>query len=1015
MHDAEEQLSSFLDRIRNPSSGTNGANGANALPVDGISNPEATNRVRARERRAAIPVRTAVTAITAPTAPTDRIPWGSTSLAPNAVALGRLFSYLARVVDGIAPCNTPQTPQTPQPTLEALREDAASYALSVALAIGEGGWTVEDEVFHFARGVEAYLSGVVGVGRDSDIVTQTEQLVLVAKGELRDAALHLSEAERAAGFDSVAVRLLDGSLGIIRPPTGRSARSKVLSSYVSHHVYQLHRESSRGAPCASRKRMLTEEADREGKRQRELQKRQGQQDVQAEMMMEAADRVAGENAAASFTGPNAMYAAFATNRPLTIEDASKDGEEGVTNVYRSTLLSSASYDAYASQVEKMRQEFERADGGGSGVGTHLLLLTPRPSGGEVGRETDAAYRKRAATQGEGVVHVLIDTRTFEQAQSADQGALQAGLDAMDEVFASPETSGTIKYGKGRNAPRAKPSVLWKHAQVLLDEVVRAAQHAKDDGYTGAVKKINEGRFNAAYEPNVDASPSATSGAFVEAQRFVSSHVPAGNSGRMIIRASRPSTGQFDGMTMEEVTSMINQFAFAAKHGVGIAVSACLVFDHSRMDRTSRADRKFGVMMLVERMQLETDDILNSKNSSEPSINATILNPRLDVDGMYSHRQPFKTIGQTTRAMVAVWKLLAKMSSAGIAFFDFHLGNVMFNRVGASGERYECKIIDFDARFGAVLSPDDVAGPLDEAKEGWKQGWKPLLVLNALTVACYLKGDAGRERLLQAWLSADSDALESKSGAREALYGAVLDIGQFNRFKKMCREVSDSIAELVRIGEPLSVPQQLLALRWKGGKRGSGTGVESEAGEEAESAFESLRSALLDTTEEWGDSGPRRFANEAFRKKQDGIATLLRRVPDARTALGEKGVGMVIQAHEFDMLRAKYHYTDEMKRAYDADRALRFVLSRPWRIASHMGRIRSGAGEPYVDVLRRLIFDVRATGESLRGLSAVMPNLREEEFGSYKAAARAVEATIYRYEGAEAPTGGEGASTEQMEE
>ena len=391
MRDAEAQFSSFLERIRNPPSG---ANGANMVPVDGITNPPATNRTRARERRAAIAVRTAVTRLLNQKqqqqqqqqlgAAAARIPWGSTSLAPNAVALGRLFAHLARVVDGITP---PKTPQTPQPTFEGLREGegASSYADEVERAVEEeGGWTVEDEVFHFARGVEAYLSGIVGVGRDTDVVTPTEQPVLVGKEELRDAAVDLSDAERAAGFDAVAVRLLDGSLGIIRPSTAKIARSKVLSSYVSYLVYHLHRESK--SALGARKRMLTEEADAEGRRNRERQRRAMQAEVKKEMMMtvEGGGSVAAAGGTAVRTGP---IAAFATNRPLTTEDASNRGDwmDGATNVYRSTMLSAASHAAFAVQVAKMKDEFHRAGaeggggGGGGGVGTHLLLLDPIPT------------------------------------------------------------------------------------------------------------------------------------------------------------------------------------------------------------------------------------------------------------------------------------------------------------------------------------------------------------------------------------------------------------------------------------------------------------------------------------------------------------------------------------------------------------------------------------------------------------------------------------------------------------
>ena len=308
---------------------------------------------------------------------------------------------------------------------------------------------------------------------------------------------------------------------------------------------------------------------------------------------------------------------------------------------------------------------------------------------------------------------------------------------------------------------------------------------------------------------------------------------------MLLRAPKSVSA---GSTLEAAIDAVHQYTVASKHDVGVRVSAAIIFDINRLqdktvwidERTKFAallpqsvpqsvkdvangvetrarptddDTRFGVILVVERMEMESNDFLKTE--------ARTFQPRAVVDGLVaagSAAGAEEVLDDAYLAMAATWKLLATMSSIGFVYFDFHMGNVMFKR---RGRGFVAKLVDLEPKFGRLLTYQELHG------RDYDRSWKALLVLNALTLAMALAGDASRTRLFTTWVSAD------KLSEMTKLSGAALDIGHFNRFQKMSTEVSEAIQAIQASSpdddEAMSLPEQLLSVKWMGGYRGTGLG------------------------------------------------------------------------------------------------------------------------------------------------------------------------------------------------
>jgi len=555
-------------------------------------------------------------------------------------------------------------------------------------------------------------------------------------------------------------------------------------------------------------------------------------------------------------------------------NAPGNGEE---NVYASSALSQASSNTYDLERRLLEEVVSVEDN--NVVDTFMSLLE---QGGDA-RESKEERAVRVGRTGRSV-HIVLDTRSPYDVgvDKRDGKTLDARLAKMDAPFLDPD-----KYVLYANGNKDVPSTLWKHSQVVIAEASRYAVAAKIDEYfdnalpqeqqayklasaSGAKAPLSScnrlreqrglvpiagGATNFAYQWNDAFHPGddATTQRVNTAREYFKTHVPpltvpAGLHRDTILRVPN-SVGS--GNTIEAAIDTVHQYIVASKHDVGVRVSAAIIFDVNRLhddavweeeksnfaqilpgavkgvanglkayDRPRIGAKKYGVILVVERMEIETNFFMVSKEMN------SIFQPRVLVDGIGLKGN----IDDTQLAMCSIWKLLAKMSSVGFVYFDAHLGNVMFKREGSG---YVAKLVDIDPKFGRLLSYAELHGINAD------RSWKALLVLNALTLAMALAGDLNRIRLFTKWVSSD------KVSATKKLSGAAFDIGHFNRFKKMCKEVSESIKQATgvidgRMGETgsatsedgkdakfISVPEELLSVLWKGGYRGTGIGDSKE--------------------------------------------------------------------------------------------------------------------------------------------------------------------------------------------
>ena len=1007
--------------------------------VDGTTEPPPAPKMRERDRRASrlcIRMLTGFIASGEFDAVVAREHWGTNTLSAQALAVGRLFSFLARLADGLS--TTPDAPARPFSqactTLEQLR-DAQAYAHGVAAALAPSEparagpppptptpvhWTMADEIFHFARGVEAFLSGCVTVFADSDIVTRHELAALSATEMRPESAL--AESERV--FASISTRVNQQGFAIIRNGDAKD-RSKTLAAYVFFHVHGLHRVLSAESPPAQRRRT---DGAMDGAMD-ELRR--------ADLLNQLTQDVAGVASGSA----HASARAFATNRPLTSESPDADGDgDVVLQVYGRTDIDTQRYELYRRQSRML------GDAAAATVASHLVVMDPAVT---AAADDDAAYRASAAASGV-AMHVALDTRTAAAVAAGTPEAIAERLQTMNAAF----RDGGVRYAP--DGVRQPPSELWTHMQAVLADVAASSTAAQLDArYDRLLKRtghnepsmapnghsaadtvraetallpIDKGQSNTIFEwrsdgvaptdtPRRQAVEDARSflGTFVRPSKNAPSGAAAAKKGPSQRKRSGPAapptapptatravdptrlrgmlirapTWDFRGLTLEQATDLVCQVSAAAAHDVGAHTPAFLIFDMSRLydpaawkrgiaafrdaqrphldDLTPFIDPagpRYGVLMIVERLAFQTNQLLGHVDVVDQGLLTKLFKPKQMVDGCVEVPgiDACEKIDSVAVAMVALWRLLAKMSSMGFLMLDFHLGNVMFNPTPDGA--YTAKIVDIDPKLGIFLSPDDVYGP---SPASTAQGWKPLLVLNALVVAALLATDTARARLLQKWMNSDREFL---GGQKPALHGSAYDIGHANRFRKMVTEVADAARALST--EQQSVPLRLLSTPWRGGVLGHGfdnfaVGATPESRTQYENPLptvDGVASADVATRMEAAlrvvlhnalVSSPRVFLEATFRRRQVSIEALAATMSDFSTILRARSPLSRLEEMDVDRLKARYHHAGDAKALAEAELTLRFHIPRTLGpIVRHVGRLR----EPpvrVIDLIGALVF------------------------------------------------------------
>lgn len=737
----------------------------------------------------------------------QRVQWGEWSLSSGAQLWGRLYSFFARLADGI-PVEKKEDARPMQfstncITFEKLN-DIEAYINGFNAACGQfeenGGvvWTKADELYHYARGVEAFFTGRITVW-DEEAFNPTQEIVSLNLVDVH-CLDQLCEGENK--FRKLTGEVRNGGLRITRCKHSAKERDEVIRRYVAHHIFKLNPTSVPTPLDSSRKRQKKEA------------------DPVSEGMQ-------------STTTNQSVLDPFDTNAPRT--SAEQNGYK-----YSMSPNSERRDEIALQNLFKNKDDFVAS-----------MLISPQTEETEEeANETTEERNTRVGKRGDGV-YIVVDTRSTKDMSSPDAKAkVNQALEAMDMPFKDDEG---MKYAFGN---RANPSSLWNACQTVISQTATSITAAAlDDALTKetssftrwternnrALVPVSEGgRSNVAYKWNetIDNKTVRDINLFIETHVPPVKYVTAIQTSRpsrkrqggpntvlhvrqpMVIRAPKLNNGS----TLKNAIETINQYLVASKHDVGVRVSTAILFSMDRLfDKDAWNElgergqvsafrnmhdesHKYGVIMIVEQMKLETNSFLDTPDMH------TSMQPNISVDGIT--RNPSRSddgFDAKHHAMRALWTLLARMSSIGMVFLDFHLGNVMFN---IENGKYIAKVVDIDPNLGGLLSHDDLG-----TKEGTSvlQGWKPLFVLNALTVAFALAGDDGRIRLFTKWASAD------KAGE--------INIGHFNHFKRICKEVYDVLDP--KLYARMSIPEKLLCTQWNGGYKGTGLGNASRGALDAE--------------------------------------------------------------------------------------------------------------------------------------------------------------------------------------
>jgi hypothetical protein len=286
--------------------------------------------------------------------------------------------------------------------------------------------------------------------------------------------------------------------------------------------------------------------------------------------------------------------------------------------------------------------------------------------------------------------------------------------------------------------------------------------------------------------------------------YTLTNLKSGSNGH-ILRVSRQNRP----LSLNQAMDDCSQFIYASQQECGPTVhSVAIVKMNSDPPITDDCndvvgDQMFGLVMIVEKMN-DFDSTFNKNNW----INENVFRDQ---------RVPVDDIHETN--LVAMVDMVMRISSCGIVFGDWQLNNLMFNKGKA-------KLIDFDSKFGTVLTFEELVGTNEQSK---RDGWKPLLVLNMLMFLYSFCVDSARFPILR-FLSAikvekqAGGGSSSSSSSSFTLYQNETFQHSFKRIVQDVRNVLEAM-ENNTLPDNASVAQKILFdLKWKGGFNGSGIDV-----------------------------------------------------------------------------------------------------------------------------------------------------------------------------------------------
>jgi hypothetical protein len=247
---------------------------------------------------------------------------------------------------------------------------------------------------------------------------------------------------------------------------------------------------------------------------------------------------------------------------------------------------------------------------------------------------------------------------------------------------------------------------------------------------------------------------------------------------------------------------------------GAAAGQILVMKRPPSFQSKSGHTFWGSMLVVEKMLYEFG---KSDYKPEGSVLYKTIGKSKDsngLDGIAVAKSQFKSVQDELNA---VWILLAKMSSVGLLNTDAHLGNYMITPDGADdgpdGERTPrvAKAIDFDPKLSMVLTNKEL-----------ERGWKPLFVLNTLLVLFTLSQDPSRLSMYELLRNAFRPRFAGGDVTSRPKSVHALNTMRIAHFQDIVAEV---VLEIERVQSDVSLKpslaQELLALEWKGGHKGTG--------------------------------------------------------------------------------------------------------------------------------------------------------------------------------------------------
>ena len=175
------------------------------------------------------------------------IQWGHILLSTGAIVFGRLFSVVARTVHYLpvsSKCENIYAFDASTFDIQALVADDEEYIQSLENAVAflrkarkergrNGSWTLGDETFHFARGVEAYFSSIV-----TDVEDSKEVLHVAFPEEVASRSYFERERLLFGNLNMEDCYTKDHSIRFQISRLGNAeSRKEVLDNYVRYHLH----------------------------------------------------------------------------------------------------------------------------------------------------------------------------------------------------------------------------------------------------------------------------------------------------------------------------------------------------------------------------------------------------------------------------------------------------------------------------------------------------------------------------------------------------------------------------------------------------------------------------------------------------------------------------------------------------------------------------------------------------------------------------------------------------------